>query len=150
MKNYDLKIDGIYRHYKGGTYKLKGFAVEESTGDTLVLYHETTPPGVTGMATPPLWARPLTEFVGQIAMGERGDFIRRFELIELSEAIDLEEVPFSTIKIKSAPRQPGRQAEAALAMVGHFNEVARAGGVKNIKWVTPHGIADISITKGKP
>lgn len=47
----DIKIGGIYRHFKGNTYKVVGFARHSETGEYMVVYQSTK--------NDELWVRPI-------------------------------------------------------------------------------------------
>lgn len=64
----------LYRHYKGGLYRITGDAVHSETGEELVLYQ-----AVDGGQTwaRPTWARPAAMFFGAVEVD--GQTVRRFE-----------------------------------------------------------------------
>ena len=67
-----LKINGVYRHYKGGSYTVINVATHSETGEKLVIYR-----GLYGGA--PLYARPYDMFLDEVNKnGQR----YRFELVE--------------------------------------------------------------------
>ena len=55
MKVSDIKIGGLYRHYKGGLYRVYGFARHTETEESLVLYREEGEEGL-------FWVRPVKMF----------------------------------------------------------------------------------------
>ncbi len=55
----ELKIGGIYRHFKGNFYRVEGTARDSETGGTLVLYRALYGAGE-------LWARPLEMFLSPV------------------------------------------------------------------------------------
>ena len=61
---------GIYRHFKGGTYKVVGVAIHTETQDGLVLYKDVNNPHNI------IWARPVSMW-NDMVNGKK-----RFELIE--------------------------------------------------------------------
>lgn len=61
ITNYKLpsnpKIGGIYRHYAGGLYIVRGFSIHTETNQDLVIYHNFPPDG-----NKPVYSRPLKMF----------------------------------------------------------------------------------------
>lgn len=55
MKQSEVKIGGLYRHFKGGLYRVCGFATHTETEENLVIYYN-----VRDLST--LWARPIEMF----------------------------------------------------------------------------------------
>lgn len=55
MKQSSVKCGALYRHFKGGIYRVCGFATHTETGESLVIYHN-----VRDVST--LWARPIEMF----------------------------------------------------------------------------------------
>lgn len=53
----ELKIGGLYRHFKGNLYRVEGTARDSETGETLVLYRSEKDGS--------LWARPLAMFLSE-------------------------------------------------------------------------------------
>lgn len=51
-------IPGIYRHFKGGRYKVAGEAVHTETGERLVIY--------SSLASNAIFARPLDDFCSEV------------------------------------------------------------------------------------
>lgn len=72
----ELKIHGIYKHYKGDLYIVEDLATHSETGEKLVIYR-----GLYGDS--PLYARPLTMFLEKYD-GEH----YRFELQEIISVRD--------------------------------------------------------------
>ena len=64
-----IKIGGIYRHFKGELYSVKGLATHTETGDMLVIYKSATHDGTT------TWARPFDMFCGKVDGKPRFEFI---------------------------------------------------------------------------
>lgn len=55
----DVKIKGIYRHYKGDNYLVEDIATHSETGEEMVIYRGL-------YENSPLWARPKTLFLAQL------------------------------------------------------------------------------------
>ena len=70
----NLKIGGIYRHYKGDFYLIEALARDSDSLEGMVVYRSLYGDGR-------LWVRPYAEFMGKID-GQRQRY--RFELQELS------------------------------------------------------------------
>lgn len=70
----NLKIGGIYRHYKGDFYLIEALARDSDSLEDMVVYRSLYGDGQ-------LWVRPYAEFMGKID-GQRQRY--RFELQELS------------------------------------------------------------------
>lgn len=68
MKASDIVIGGLYRHFKGGLYRVYGFAKHTETEESLVLYREE---GAEGM----FWCRPVKMFCEMVGP------IQRFEKV---------------------------------------------------------------------
>ena len=58
MKN-ELKIHGVYRHYKGDLYIVEGVARHSETDEEMVLYRALYDDGQ-------LWARPIEIFLDEL------------------------------------------------------------------------------------
>ena len=71
----ELVSCGIYRHYKGGLYRVVGVARHSETLEPLVVYEALyeNPAGK-------LWARPLAMFVGDAVVD--GKAVKRFERVD--------------------------------------------------------------------
>ena len=69
----ELKIGGIYRHYKGNLYKVLTVAKHSETEEELVVYEALYENGG-------IWARPKTMFLEQVTVN--GKILNRFSLIE--------------------------------------------------------------------
>ena len=54
MKQSDVEIGGLYRHFKGGLYRVRGFATHTETEENLVIYYN--------VRDLTLWARPIEMF----------------------------------------------------------------------------------------
>jgi hypothetical protein len=63
-----LKL-GIYKHYKGGFYRVVGEARHENTGDILVVYRSISRGIETGEG--PMWVRPLDQFSEKVTITDR-------------------------------------------------------------------------------
>lgn len=71
----ELKIYGIYRHFKGNYYLVEGIAQHSETGEQLVIYRPLYGDSST------LYARPLEMFL-ETVVGK--DQKHRFELVKNS------------------------------------------------------------------
>lgn len=74
MKN-SLVIGGLYKHYKGNFYRVKGVVRHSETLEELV-YYEALYENELGTE----WVRPLTLFLGELSV--EGVVRPRFELVE--------------------------------------------------------------------
>lgn len=70
----NLKIGGVYRHYKGDFYLIEALARDSDSLEDMVVYRSLYGDGQ-------LWVRPYAEFMDKID-GQRQRY--RFELQELS------------------------------------------------------------------
>lgn len=70
MYNADIKINGIYRHFKGNKYLVLGIAKHSETCEDFVVYKALYGDG-------DLWIRPLSMF-NEIIVRDGASF-RRFE-----------------------------------------------------------------------
>ena len=59
MKPSEVKCCTLYKHFKGGLYRVCGFATHTETQEKLVIYHN-----VRDVST--LWARPIEMFCGTV------------------------------------------------------------------------------------
>lgn len=68
--------NNVYRHFKGGKYLVSNVAVDEATGDLIVIYFNLAEPSK-------VWARPFFAFVEEVEVTECGRKIRvpRFQLV---------------------------------------------------------------------
>lgn len=73
----ELKIHGLYRHFKGGMYIVEDVAFDSETETQLVLYRALYGEGY-------LWARPLEMFLSEVDVNKYPDASQkyRFELVE--------------------------------------------------------------------
>ncbi len=69
----ELKIGGIYRHYKGNNYKLLTVATHSETLEKMVVYQALYGDGG-------IWVRPLSMFTETVE--KDGQRLKRFQLIE--------------------------------------------------------------------
>ncbi len=68
-----IKIDGIYRHFKGNMYQVIAIATHSETLEKMVVYKALY--GEQG-----IWVRPLSMFEEEIERG--GKTFKRFELVK--------------------------------------------------------------------
>lgn len=69
---------GIYKHFKGGEYKVYGIAKHSETLEDFVVYE-----ALYGNKTSKLWVRPVSLFLGEVE--KDGKTIKRFEYIRETE-----------------------------------------------------------------
>lgn len=72
----ELKIGGIYRHFKGNLYRVEGTATDSETKATLVLYRPLLPDSG-------LWARPLGMFLSEVDREKYPDVQQKYRFEEL-------------------------------------------------------------------
>lgn len=73
MSNMDVKVKGVYKHYKGDLYIVEDIAVHSETLEKLVIYRAL-------YGDNKLWARPYDLFVGEYDLEKH---IPRFELQQI-------------------------------------------------------------------
>lgn len=73
----EIKIHGIYRHFKGNYYLVEELAKDSETEETIVVYRKLYGDGS-------LWVRPLSMFLSEVDHDKYPDIEQkyRFELIE--------------------------------------------------------------------
>lgn len=54
----------MFEHYKGGQYEFRGFGIDGSTGETVVLYQT-----LSGDDDGPIFSRKASEFFGFVEVG---------------------------------------------------------------------------------
>ncbi len=74
----ELKIHGIYKHYKGDYYIVEDLAVHSETGEQMVIYRGL-------YENSPLWTRPLDLFLGEVE-GKSQKY--RFELQDIKSVAE--------------------------------------------------------------
>ena len=73
----EIKINGLYRHFKGNMYKVIGIANDSETLEKIVVY-------VSMKDESTLWTRPLNMFLSEVDKNKYPDVKQkyRFELVE--------------------------------------------------------------------
>lgn len=73
----EIKVHGIYRHFKGNYYLVEELAKDSETEETIVVYRKLYGDGS-------LWVRPLNMFLSEVDHNKYPDVEQkyRFELIE--------------------------------------------------------------------
>lgn len=80
-KNSDIDVKpGIYRHFKGGKYRVLDVAIDTESQEPLVVYRS--------LEDDVIWARSARMFVEQVQIDERA--VPRFVRIETKFQFDLE------------------------------------------------------------
>ena len=76
----DVKIHGVYRHFKGRCYLVEDVALHSETGEEYVVYRQLYGEGK-------LWIRPQTMFLEPVDRAKYPDCPQeyRFELVEQME-----------------------------------------------------------------
>ena len=71
-----IKINGQYRHFKGGLYLVLDIAFDSETKEEVVVYRS--------LSNNTLWVRPLTMFLSEVDHEKYPEVLQkyRFELIE--------------------------------------------------------------------
>lgn len=74
----EIKIKGIYRHYKGDLYLVEDIATHSETGEKMVIYRGLYDDS-------PLWARPKSLFLNKLDTKKAQEFDQeyRFELQDI-------------------------------------------------------------------
>lgn len=120
------EIGSLYRHYKGGLYRVMGHCTVESSAEPGVLYSAVDP-----LARQDQWMRPLSDFAGSV----RGGNLPRFSKLHAPEQAALREylpdalLPASTLSaILQCMEQPWRFYHGQRKLFRMF-EVAKDRGL---------------------
>lgn len=92
---YEIRVNKIYRHFKGGTYRVIAIAKDSETEQDVVVYENTK--------TNQVWVRPLKMFLEKVDKEKYPDVNQeyRFErLLPISPNPDLKKVAEIKSKIK--------------------------------------------------
>ena len=81
----ELKLNHLYRHFKGGLYITIDVAKDSETGEDLVIYRN--------LHNMILWARPVSQFLSEVDKEKYPDVFQnnRFEEVELDVHIEKKE-----------------------------------------------------------
>lgn len=71
LKDCDVEVGQIYRHYKGGLYTVVAVGLKEDTLEPMVAYHSNAK-GTT-------WVRTLANFREKVELDDGWSVVRRFE-----------------------------------------------------------------------
>ena len=76
----EIKIKGIYRHFKGHYYLVEDIATDSETGEDVVIYRGLYENNL-------LWVRPLKMFISEVDHQKYPEIKQkyRFELVNLSK-----------------------------------------------------------------
>lgn len=79
----ELKINGIYKHFKGDYYLVEGIAKNSETKETMVIYRRLYEEG-------DLWLRPIEMFLSEVDHEKYPNVKQkyRFELQEIKSVAD--------------------------------------------------------------
>lgn len=73
----ELKIHGVYRHFKGNLYFVEDVAKDSETGKEMVVYRALY--GARG-----LWVRPLAMFLSEVDREKYPDVSQKYRFEEVS------------------------------------------------------------------
>jgi hypothetical protein len=78
----EVKIKGVYKHYKGDLYLVEDIAVHSETGEKLVIYRSL-------YADNTLWARPYDMFIEKLDKSKYPNVTQeyRFELQNIKSVV---------------------------------------------------------------
>lgn len=81
LTSHKVQVDGIYRHYKGGLYKVINIAIDEKTEGPVVVYKTTEPKdGI-------IWTRSLGDWLQYVNDKPRFTLINYNEVQALASAL---------------------------------------------------------------
>lgn len=72
----ELKVGGVYRHFKGNYYRVEGTAIDSETKEVLVLYRPLLRQGE-------LWARPQEMFLSEVDHEKYPDILQKYRFEEV-------------------------------------------------------------------
>ncbi len=72
----ELKVGGVYRHFKGNLYRVEGTARDSETKGVLVLYRPLYGEGE-------LWARPKEMFLSEVDREKYPDILQKYRFEEV-------------------------------------------------------------------
>ncbi len=78
MADRELQVGRLYRHFKGGLYRVLAQARHTETGEDLVIYRPR-------YGEPRLYARPLAMFLSEVDHSKYPDAVQRYRFVEVPE-----------------------------------------------------------------
>lgn len=72
----ELKLHGVYRHFKGNYYYVENTARDSETGETVVIYRAL-------YGGRDLWVRPLAMFLSEVDRGKYPDVPQQYRFEEV-------------------------------------------------------------------
>lgn len=76
MSERELKIHGLYKHFKGKLYYVEGVAFDSETGEEMVVYRAM-------YGERKLWVRPLAMFLSEVDHKKYPDVEQKYRFEEI-------------------------------------------------------------------